>query len=241
MRELRLPLLRLLLISSVLSATPAHAQYAVIDVFAQFQWPTQIRTMIDQYNVLRRQYEALREIVSEAQRTNRQITGGTGKAWLANGSTERGERRWLPTSWQDVIAMQKAGLNPGRYADRLKWYDDRMKAIDGKAIVPGAPGHRANWNYQISSDNTRAALAAAEALFDQLDKRLRNVEALNEQIERADSLKQAVDLNSRMLAEQSFISIELARLQSMQLMLLATTQNGSNSGTATRAEFLNGN
>ena len=56
-----------------------------------------------------------------------------------------------------------------------------------------------------------------------------------------DSLKQAVDLNTRMLAEQSFISIELARLQSMQLMLLATAQNGTNSGTATRAEFLRAN
>jgi hypothetical protein len=241
MRDVDSSLRRWLLLGSLLIATPAHAQYAVIDVFAQVQWPTQIRTMIDQYNVLRRQYEALRDIISEAQRTNRQITGVTGKAWLANGSTERAERRWLPASWQDAIAMQKAGLNPGRYADRLKWYEERMKLVDGKAIVPGVPSHRANWNYQISSDNTRAALAAAEALFDQLDKRLRNVEALNGQIERADSLKQAVDLNSRMLAEQSFISIELARLQSMQLMLLATTQNGSNSGTATRAEFLNGN
>jgi hypothetical protein len=64
---------------------------------------------------------------------------------------------------------------------------------------------------------------------------------LTAHIERADSLKQAVDLNSRMVAEQSFISIELARLQSMQLMLLATAQNGTNSGTATRAEFLKPN
>jgi type IV secretion system VirB5/TraC/TraE/TrbJ family protein len=115
-----------------------------------------------------------------------------------------------------------------------------MKLVDSQAIVPGVPAHRENWSYKLSSENTTAALAAAEALFDQLDKRLRNVEALNEQIERAESLKQAVDLNSRMLAEQSFISIELARLQSMQLMVSASAQNGTNTGTATRAEFLNG-
>jgi hypothetical protein len=77
--------------------------------------------------------------------------------------------------------------------------------------------------------------------LDQLEKRLRNIETLNAQIERAVSLKQAVDLNTRMLAEQSFISIDLARLQSMQLMLLATSQNGTTSGTATRAEFLRSN
>ena len=137
--------------------------------------------------------------------------------------------------------MQQAGLNPGRYADRLNWYDQKTKLIDKNTIVPGTSDHRANWSYQLSSANTRAALAAAEALFDQLDNRLRNFEVLNEQIEQAESLKQAVDLNSRMLAEQGFISIELARLQSMQLMLSAAGQNGSNAGTATRAEFLNGN
>jgi hypothetical protein len=219
-------------------ALPAQAQWAVVDVFAQVQWPTQIRTMIEQYNTLRAQYEKLREQVIEATRTNQYITGATGKAWLLNSAIEQAERRWLPASWQDVIAMQKIGLNPGRYADRLKWYEERLKSIDAKTIVQGIPGHRANWSYQLASEHTRAAFAAAEALFDQLGKRLRNIEALNEQIERADSLKEAVDLNSRMLAEQSFISIELARLQSMQLMLLASAQNGSNSGTATRAEFL---
>lgn len=222
-------------------ALPAYAQWAVVDVNAQIQWPTQIRTMIEQYNILKAQYEKLTQQVIEAQRTNQYITGATGKAWLINSVVEQAERHWLPTSWQDVIAMQKAGLNPGRYVDRLRWYEDRLKTIDSKIIVPGVPSHRANWNYQLASDNTRAAFAAAEALFDNLDKRLRNVEALNGQIEQAGSLKQAIDLNSRMLAEQGFISIELARLQSMQLMLLATAQNGSNSGTATRAEFLKAN
>jgi hypothetical protein len=233
--------IKLILLLALLPAYPAYAQYAVVDVFARAQWPTQIRTMVDQYRQLRAQYEKLKEQVEEASRTNRHITGVSGIAWLANGASEQADRRWLPTSWQDTVAMHKAGLNPGVYADRQQWYEERLRTIDAKQIVPGAPGHRANWSYGLSSENTRAAFAAAEALFDQLDRRLRNVEALTAHIERADSLKQAVDLNSRMVAEQSFISIELARLQSMQLMLFATTQNGTNSGTATRAEFLKPN
>ena len=216
----------------------AQSQWAVVDVFAQIQWPTQIRTMVELYNTLRAQYEQLKRQVDEATRTNQYISGVTGTGALLNGPTERADRRWLPSSWQEVVAMQKAGLNAGRYADRVRWYEERLKTIDAKVVVPGAPSHRANWSYQLSSEHTRTALAAAEALYDQLDKRLRNIESLNAQIERADSLKQAVDLNSRMLAEQSYISIELARLQSIQLMLLASAQNGSNSGTATRAEFL---
>ncbi len=241
MRNPLVPLIRFLLIATMFFAMPTYAQWAVVDVNAQAQWPIQIRTMVEQYNILKAQYEKLRQQVIEAERTNQSITGATGKAWLINGVAEQAERRWLPASWQDVIAMQKAGLNAGRYADRLKWYEERLKTIDARIIVPSVLGHRANWSYQLSSEHTRAAFAAAEALFDNLDKRLRNVEALNGQIERADSLKQAIDLNSRMLAEQSFISIELARLQSMQLMLLASAQNGSNSGTATRAEFLKTN
>jgi regulator of replication initiation timing len=225
----------------LLYALPAYAQYAVVDVFARVQWPTQIRTMVEQYNTLKAQYEKLRQQVIEATKTNEYLTGATGKARLLNGVAEQAERRWLPASWQDVVAMQKAGLNPGRYFDRLKWYEERLKSIDPKIIVPGVLGHRANWSYQLSSEHTRVAFAAAEALFDQLDKRVRNIEALTGEIERAASLKQAIDLNSRMLAEQSFISIELARLQSMQLMLFASAQNGSNSGVATRAEFLKSN
>src|SRR5215475_10439016 len=196
MRNPLLPFIRTLSLATLMTALPAHAQWVVIDVFAQVQWPMQIRAMIEQYNTLKAQYEELRRQVIEVMRTNQYITGATGKAWLLNGVIEQAERRWLPASWEDVIAMQKIGLNPGRYADRLKWYEERLKSIDAKIIVQGVPGHRANWSYQLSSEHTRAALAAAEALFDQLEKRLRNIEALNEQIERADSLKQAVDLNS---------------------------------------------
>ena len=241
MPNLALFLSRLLTFIALLYILPAQAQYAVVDIFAQVQWPTQIRTMIEQYNALRAQYDQLTRQVAEATRTNQFITGTTGVAWIANGPAEQTERRWLPPSWQDALAMQQVGLNPGRYADLVRWYQTRLQPVDPKQIVPEAPDHRANWSYQLSSDNTRAAMASAQVLLDQLDKRLRNIEALNAQIERASSLKQAVDLNTRMLAEQSFISIELARLQSMQLMLLATAQNGTNSGTATKAEFLRAN
>ena len=241
MRKLLRHVSRFAFLLTLLVALPAHAQYAVIDVFAQVQWPTQIRTMIEQYNALKAQYDQLTRQVAQATRTNQYITGTTGTAWIANGAAEQAQRRWLPASWQDALAMQKVGLNPGRYADLLKWYETRMQSVDPKLIVQNSPNHRANWSYQLSSDNTRAALASAQTLLDQLDKRLRNIETLNAQIERSDSLKQAVDLNTRMLAEQSFISIDLARLQSMQLMLLATAQNGTNSGTATKAEFLKAN
>jgi hypothetical protein len=190
MRTLLSWLVKLITCVAFILSLPAHAQWAVVDVSAQMQWPTQIRTMIEQYNTLRAQFDKLAEQVRETTRINEQITGVTGKARLANGLVEQAERRWLPTSWQDVIAMQKEGLNPGRYLDRLKWYEERLKTIDAKLIVPGMPGHRANWNYQLSSDNTRAALAAAEGLFDQLGKRLRNVES-TERADRAVRFAQA--------------------------------------------------
>src|SRR5512134_461824 len=150
MRTLLSRLFRLIACVTFILSLPAQAQWAVVDVSAQLQWPTQIRTMIEQYNTLRAQFDKLKEQVTETARINQQITGVTGKAWLANGLVEQAERRWLPTSWQDVIAMQKEGLNPGRYLDRLKWYEERLKTIDAKLIVPGLPGHRANWSYQIS-------------------------------------------------------------------------------------------
>ena len=59
---------------------PVYAQWAVVDVNAQVQWPTQIRTMVEQYNILKAQYEKLRQQVIEAGRTNQYITGATGKA-----------------------------------------------------------------------------------------------------------------------------------------------------------------
>jgi hypothetical protein len=96
MRELLLPLSRFLCFAAQLFALPAHAQYAVIDVFAQLQWPTQIRTMIEQYNALKAQYDQLGRQVSQATRTNQYITGTTGMAWIANGASEQAERRWLP-------------------------------------------------------------------------------------------------------------------------------------------------
>src|SRR6266404_5058769 len=139
MRNPLVPLIRFLLIATMFFAMPTYAQWAVVDVNAQAQWPIQIRTMVEQYNILKAQYEKLRQQVIEAERTNQSITGATGKAWLINGVAEQAERRWLPASWQDATAWQRRGWMAVRNAARQRGTKRRLK--------PSMPGSssRACW------------------------------------------------------------------------------------------------
>lgn len=203
----------------------AQAALPVIDTSA-------INHAILEFQELKRHYDMMKQQYDELLALKDNITGSYGMGSLLDGLEDEASRRALPQTWQEVVQMQTQGF----YGDRLKHYSEMLPTIDTKLLSNNLQD-RDVIGYKLSKENTQSAFAATEAVYNQLDKRLKTIETLVDQIDKTENVKATMDLNSRIVAETGFISLDLARLNSMQLNLQATLQNESNRELENHSEF----
>jgi len=191
-----------------------------------------INQAILQFQQLKRQYDMMKQQHDELVALKDNLTGSYGMGALLNGLEDQSSRRPLPQSWQEVVQMQAQGF----YGDRLKHYSEMFPTINVNLLSSNLKD-RDVIGYKLAKKNTQSAFAATEAIYNQLDKRLKTIEGLVEQIDQTGNVKETMDLNSRIVAETGFISLDLARLNSMQLNLQATLQNEANRELENHSEF----
>jgi type IV secretion system protein VirB5 len=218
--------LMIVLIAGLASAT-AQAQIPVTDGANLTQQMRQFLQMMKEYEMLKQQYDQLK----------RQYEAITGRYGFGNQFNNAVSRRWVPGSWQEVVAMQKSG----KFGSKQDFYEKLLKTIDPliyKALGKDTDS-RMYQTYKLSTDATRGAFAAVEALYDSIGERLKSIEGLQGQIESTDNVKAAQDLGNRLLAENAYLNVEMARLNTIQTNLSANAQNMGNQSMAARTEFFN--
>src|SRR5581483_7831214 len=174
----------------------------------------QLKAQLEQ---LRNQYQA--------------VTGSYGIGGMLQGETVAAERI-VPGSWQDVVRLQQAG----QYKTKMDYYEGLMKAVD-PALLQAAES-RDSGAYKLSYDNTRAAFAVTDATYDAVEMHRRNIEALIQRIDSTQNVKEAADLNNRLISENAMLQIAIARLAAVQGNLSASAQNDRLQSHATRTEML---
>lgn len=213
----------------VLNTSWAYAALPVVDT-------SSIARLVQQIEEMRKQYEMLKQQYDQAVQIKDNLQGNYGMGLLENGLQATKDRRPLPKTWQEVVSLQRSGKLPGLFAGKKDFYKDLLPSIDSK-LISQDPNNRSAVSYQLSADNTRAAFASVEAIYNSIENRIKTVESLTNEIEKTVNTKQAIDLNSRIVAESNFISTEMMRLNSIQLALQASFQNLQNQATATHSEF----
>ena len=206
----------------------AHAAWPVVDVSAIARLKLQLDQMKQQFDVMKKQY-------AEIQATKNAVTGSYGVSNIANSLKDKATRRALPSTWQEVVSLQKSGF----YGQRQDYFSKLLPSIDVKLLSPD-PKNRNVVSYQVSTSNTQAAFAATESIYNSIQNRLQTIEALTQEIDKTDNIKNSMDLNSRIAAENGFLNLDMARLASIQLSLQASLQNNQNQATANHAEFFGG-
>lgn len=203
----------------------AHAAFPVVDMGA-------IKQAIMQYQEMKRQYDMLKKQYDELMALKNSVTGSYGMSLLMNGAEDAASRRPLPKTWQEVVELQKEGF----YGNRLDHYAKLLPSIATQFLSKNEKD-RDVVGYKMAKDHTQAAFAATEAIYDQLQTRLTTIEGLVSQIDKTQNVKEAMDLNSRIVAESGFVSLDLARLNSTQLSLQAVFQSESNRELENHSEF----
>jgi len=202
----------------------ASAQMAVFDAGNFQQAIQQYQQMVEQLNQLRAQLDQLR---SQYQA----ITGSYGVGGLLQGEALAAQSI-VPGSWQDIVKLQQAGA----YKTKMDYYEGLMKAVDPGLLT--AEASRSTSAYKLSYDNTRAAFAVTDATYDAIEVHRRNVEQLIQRIDATQNIKEATDLNNRLVSENSMLQIAIARLTAVQGNLSASAQNDRLQSQATRTEML---
>lgn len=157
------------------------------------------------------------------------------KKW---GVTAPSEVHGVPTTWQDVVAMQTANgtADPSTYAGLMKQYEQAVQTIED-ALLPSYDGGRTSRAYKQNQAEVKAAFAMAENMFNSLEKRIGKLHELAGQINAKKGVRAAVDLNSRIQLENATIQVEMMRMMAMTQRLTANALNNETQATAGVAEF----
>ena len=196
----------------------------VIDVSNLQQNVRQYVQMVEQVNQLKAQLEQLKNQYQA-------VTGNYGVGGLVQGDTFAAGSV-VPGSWQEVVRLQQAGI----YKTKMDYYESLMKSVD--PVLFENDTSRNAGAYQLSYDNTRAAFAVTDATYDSVETHRRNIEQLMQRIDSTQNVKEAADLNNRLISENAMLQIAIARLSAVQSNLSASAENDRVQTQAARTEML---
>ena len=210
--------------SLLLGVQEANAQWAVFDASNLQQSIQQYQQMVEQVAQLKAQLEQLRA-------QHQAITGSYGVGGILQGEALAAQSV-VPGSWQEVVKLQQGGT----YKAKIDYYEGLMKAVDPALLDAGKS--RGTGAYKLSYDNTRAAFAVTDATYDAVEVHRRNIEQLIRRIDATQNIKEAADLNNRLISENGMLQIAVARLSAVQGNLSASAENERLQSHATRTEML---
>lgn len=212
------------LVGGIGMAHNAYAQWATFDASNLIQNLAQYAQMVEQVAQLKSQLEQLKNQYQA-------VTGNYGIGGLGQGDTFAAESI-VPGSWQEVVSQQQAG----KYKTKVDYYEKLMRTVDPALFDKDKS--RSTGAYKLSYDNTRAAFAVTDATYDAVDTHRKNIEQLIRRIDSTQNIKEATDLNNRLVSENAMLQISVARLAAVQSNLTASSQNDRVQSQAMRTELL---
>lgn len=200
-RKLSFGQLMILAPALVCAASPARAQFAVIDVASLTQLIGEARTLLQQLSAARTQ-------IAQAQTLYRSMTGPRGMQQLLNVAT----LNYLPTNWGELSAVQQG--NGGVYADLAAAI---RNAEIANAVLSPAQISTLSPDEQSSVGKERMAVAllqgiAEEALSDS-SHRFTDIQNLMSAIPAASDEKAILELQTAVATEVSVLQNEQSKLQ----------------------------
>jgi type IV secretion system protein VirB5 len=182
----------------------------------------------DTFNKLKEQKEFL----------EKNLNGNHGFGNLHN---DLDQRLWSADNWDEAL-KGGGGQSAQKFKDAQDNYN-RIYPVKKASDIAGSlpPNNLTQAHYEQSSQISRAALAASKVSYDNINTHIRTVNDILKKLESDDAKteKGAIDLNTRLVAELSFIQLDMLKIQSIQAQLTATQLQGDVNGLSDQTTFLN--
>jgi type IV secretion system protein VirB5 len=182
------------------------------------QLQNQYRTLQQQYGQLVAQYQSM--------------TGTRGMGQLFNDATSQALRNYTPATWQQTLALLSGGANPGDAAQVQAFAQSTQRSlnlanISGAALFPGIANTDHAAAFDGLSQTSVAALAVAQAAYDQTRGRAQRLQSYLSQVDSAPDMKASADLSNRLMTELIESVQQLVQLQSVYIQLQGRLQAAS--------------
>ncbi|CAM4400526.1 MAG: hypothetical protein LEGION0398_MBIBDBAK_00232 [Legionellaceae bacterium] len=164
--------------------------------------------------------------VNELKDVNKNLTGLTHYETLLN---DIKKRQWSADKWTDALSS----MGNADFKDAQKRYEQLYPIHDPNR----KDSQLNNAYYEQSSKVTRTALAASEYSYNTINEHIDTVNQLLKKLTETQTQKQVADLNVRLLAEVSFIQLEMLKQQNIQTQLIATQSQREVNGLSDSKRF----
>jgi hypothetical protein len=209
----------LTLVLLTLSSIPASfAFWPVIDPTEIARTETVIKSLSEQYDTLKKQYDQM-------QKQYAAMSGNYGWGSWHNSAADLTQRQWSPSDWKSALEGM-AGGNPERYQELLREYQSMNASMSESAYAKGSDSNLAK-SYQNQVKTTQTSYATATYEFNDINRHLKNLYELSQQIEdkQNSDMKSAMDLNSRIQIESSYIAMEEVKMSALLNQQMAQVQS----------------
>ena len=210
----------LTLIMSIGTFGTANAQG--IPVYDNTSFINQLREIVNQGVSLGNEAQQLRNDVVEIQNGVDQLfnleaqltamTGTRNAGDLFNSLFEQEMRRAIPQTFNELIT----GGGQSGSSQYVQGINDLYKPADTEDLFIDVNSDAA-LRYERRRDLTVGALAASQSAYDTSGERVSTLEAMLQELNTTDDLKASIDVQSRIMVENTMVLNDLLRLEALRL------------------------
>jgi hypothetical protein len=139
--------------------------------------------------------------------------------------------------WANVMRMAEAGGGQGELGNMLNELSGQFPA-NRSLFNRGIHDDKQQQYYALQAQTILAARAASHLDYNKIERQIQYQQMLQQQIEKANDLKAAVDLNNRIHIESNLINLEILRQVALLNQQQAVTQQASMNTALLNAKFL---
>ncbi len=185
---------------------------------------TDILTLLNNINQVQNQYMPGINTINTTLTST--LQGNFGYGNLLNTQSDLNQMQWSNSNWQDVLNNVSGG-NAQQFSLAQQAYTNLYPVVNQSQIGQTLTNNDlTRIQYGQQSSISRAALAASSYSYNDLNQHIQNIHNILAMLENQPSEKAAIDLNTRLVAEISFIQLEELKQQDIQTQVLATQSQG---------------
>lgn len=169
------------------------------------------------------------------------ISGNFGYGNLWNTQADLYQRQWSNDNWVDVLNRVNTDKTSAFYQAQQAYAKMYPVANANQIDSTLKEGDLSRIYYQQESSISRAALAASSYNYNEINRHIQNIHDILAKLESQTSEKAAIDLNTRLVAELSFIQLESLKQQNIQIQLAATEAQKQVNGMSDESKFMQWN
>lgn len=139
--------------------------------------------------------------------------------------------------WSGVMQMAEAGRGAGALGESMGGIANQFPS-DPSTYNRGVADKRNQQYYALKSQTVLAARAASELDYNKIQDQIAYQRMLQEQIEKTNDLKAAVDLSSRIQVEGNLITLEILRQSALANQQQAIAEQSTVNAALSNAKFL---